>query len=637
MDIIAEDASITRSFNTVQFSSGAPFLLDGTPSMHARVNGGVTQITAGFTLTASFDSITGENQWVLDTSASASFTAGSRVEVFIAAGTVDSVSVVGLKVYEFIIGTTTSLDAAITRLMAALPNAAPAANGGLPTVNGSNYIAGMQGTINTLDALDTAQDSQHSTTQTAVADVPTVTEFEARTLLAAEYGTAANQTTLATELAKAKENTDYPDGWTIVGGPFCTYGASGTVVGVNGTQRSPSLSWSDAYTIALARLCRRLKYTETIWNSAPVASNNLEMNIGQGVSNFIIDLGGAGIEFPNAMKASNRTRIQNGFLYGKDAETLTFEDGTGGMYFKDVVFGSAVNFDGRFSTAENCKIALSWTFLASASPLAMRFLRCQRYNSSASIIFDMGGQDGAVQWEDWSGDVELKNATDAGLNLDWHGNGILKIFDSCTAGTIHVSGMYVVDENDVEWVNGVGKPTVTMVSSEAPTVEEIRTEMDDNSTELAAILNRLPTSLVSGRMDASVGAMAANVMTAAASAADLIAEIQLAITGGAYDLNTDANGSIRIVDGTGTGEIDTASGLVRLSAAGVDDIFDEVVQGAYTFRQLQRLQSAAAGGKTSGALGAEFIIRNILDTVDTVTAQVDGDGNRTAVVYDLSA
>lgn len=46
-----------------------------------------------------------------------------------------------------------------------LPNVAPAANGGLPTVNASNYIAGMQGTINTLDALDTAQDSQHSTTQ----------------------------------------------------------------------------------------------------------------------------------------------------------------------------------------------------------------------------------------------------------------------------------------------------------------------------------------------------------------------------------------------------------------------------------------------------------------------------------------
>lgn len=38
--------------------------------------------------------------------------------------------------------------------LTALPNATPAANGGLPTVNGSNYVAGVQGTKNTLDDLN---------------------------------------------------------------------------------------------------------------------------------------------------------------------------------------------------------------------------------------------------------------------------------------------------------------------------------------------------------------------------------------------------------------------------------------------------------------------------------------------------
>jgi hypothetical protein len=57
------------------------------------------------------------------------------------------------------------------------------------------------GTITTLDALDTAQDTQHATTQTAIADVPTVAEFEARTLAAADYfdpaaDTVANVTTV---------------------------------------------------------------------------------------------------------------------------------------------------------------------------------------------------------------------------------------------------------------------------------------------------------------------------------------------------------------------------------------------------------------------------------------------------------
>lgn len=49
-----------------------------------------------------------------------------------------------------------------------LPSATAGTNGGLPTVNGSNYIAGIAGTLNTLDALDTAQDSQHTATQNSI-------------------------------------------------------------------------------------------------------------------------------------------------------------------------------------------------------------------------------------------------------------------------------------------------------------------------------------------------------------------------------------------------------------------------------------------------------------------------------------
>lgn len=68
----------------------------------------------------------------------------------------------------------------------ALPAATAGGNGGVPTVNASNYVAGMQGTINTLDALDTAQDTQHGTTQSAVAtaqaDLDTLTGADGATL-----------------------------------------------------------------------------------------------------------------------------------------------------------------------------------------------------------------------------------------------------------------------------------------------------------------------------------------------------------------------------------------------------------------------------------------------------------------------
>jgi hypothetical protein len=54
----------------------------------------------------------------------------------------------------------------------------------LPTVDTNNRIVGIQGTITTLDALDTAQDTQHGTTQTAIDSLPTNAE------LATALGTA---------------------------------------------------------------------------------------------------------------------------------------------------------------------------------------------------------------------------------------------------------------------------------------------------------------------------------------------------------------------------------------------------------------------------------------------------------------
>jgi hypothetical protein len=63
------------------------------------------------------------------------------------------------------------------------------------------------GTITTLDALDTAQDTQHGTTQTAIADVPTVAEFEARTIVSANYATSAALATVDQNVDSILEDT----------------------------------------------------------------------------------------------------------------------------------------------------------------------------------------------------------------------------------------------------------------------------------------------------------------------------------------------------------------------------------------------------------------------------------------------
>lgn len=86
--------------------------------------------------------------------------------------------------------------------------------GGNVTGSVGSVLGGINttgGTITTLDALDTAQDSQHNTTQTAIADVPTNAE------LATALGTADDtvlaaiatlQTYVDTEVAAIKAKTD---------------------------------------------------------------------------------------------------------------------------------------------------------------------------------------------------------------------------------------------------------------------------------------------------------------------------------------------------------------------------------------------------------------------------------------------
>ena len=86
------------------------------------------------------------------------------------------------------------------------------------------------------------------------------------------------------------------------------------------------------------------------------------------------------------------------------------------------------------------------------------------------------------------------------------------------------------------------------------------------------IQSRLPAALVSGRIDASVGAMANNVMTAAAAAADLTTELQSGLATSAALSSLDAK--VDVVDGVvdsilvDTAEIGVAgAGLTALATA----------------------------------------------------------------------
>lgn len=191
---------------------------------------------------------------------------------------------------------------------------------------------------------------------------------------------------------------------------------------------------------------------------------------------------------------------------------------------------------------------------------------------------------------------------------------------------------------------------------------------------------RVPAALVGGRMDASVGAMAANVLTASAVAADAVTELQSGLATSAALAGVEAK--VDTVDGvvdailvdtseiglagagltalasaanlaTVAGYLDTeiaaikaktdalpaspaATGDIPSAAAIADAVHDEVVEGSVTLRQSIRLHNAVLGGKASGLATTEVTYRDLGDTVDRVVATVDADGNRSAVTRTLT-
>ena len=73
-----------------------------------------------------------------------------------------------------------------------------------------------------------------------------------------------------------------------------------------------------------------------------------------------------------------------------------------------------------------------------------------------------------------------------------------------------------------------------------------------------------------------------------------------------------------------------------LSAAGVDAILDEVIEGSMTMREALRIYLSALAGKSSGGGTSTITFRDLADSKNRISATVDADGNRTAVTLDGS-
>jgi len=74
----------------------------------------------------------------------------------------------------------------------------------------------------------------------------------------------------------------------------------------------------------------------------------------------------------------------------------------------------------------------------------------------------------------------------------------------------------------------------------------------------------------------------------------------------------------------------------RLSATGVDDIHDEVIEGALTYREITRIALSVLAGESTGGGTGTLRFRNVADTADRVVATVDANQNRTGITLDGS-
>lgn len=94
-------ATVRGTFNT-RDTDGAPITLADTPALRVYKDDGDTEDDSGITLNVGFDSRTGLHVWEVDTSADTTFySAGADFHVVLTAGTVDSISVVGVCVGQF--------------------------------------------------------------------------------------------------------------------------------------------------------------------------------------------------------------------------------------------------------------------------------------------------------------------------------------------------------------------------------------------------------------------------------------------------------------------------------------------------------------------------------------------------------
>lgn len=156
---------------------------------------------------------------------------------------------------------------------------------------------------------------------------------------------------------------------------------------------------------------------------------------------------------------------------------------------------------------------------------------CITSNASTTNVVMSFPASGAVDLivRHFSGDIGISSCVVAGSRFRFTGTAQVALNASCTAGDFILTGAGSI-------ANATAGSTVTstgfLISSRLDAASSTLATSAAQSTmqiALTDVQGRIPATLISGRLDASVGAMAANTVTASALATDAAAEIAGAV------------------------------------------------------------------------------------------------------------
>ncbi len=532
--------TLFSKFTTFRPSTGAPFTLAGTPALSVYKDGSVTQSTAGITLTTDFDGVAGLHHVAIDTSADGTFySAGSHFEIVITTGTVDSVSVVGSCVASFSLRKDSALKPTVAARTLDVSAGGEAgidwANIGSPTtavnlsatnIDVDQVVASVSGAVGSVTgAVGSVTGNVGGNVNGSVASVGANGISAAS--LAADAGTELGTAVWATTTRELTGGTNI----VLVKG-----------VGVTGFNDLDAAGVRGAVGLAAANLDTQIGTLATGANLATVAGY-LDTEI--------------------AAILADTNELQTDWANGGRLDLIL--DARASQASVDTI---DTNVDAILvDTAEIGAAGAGLTALASAANLAtltgyvdteVAAIKATTDKLDATLELSSDGQIFTA--------AALQNAPSSGGGLDAAGvraavglasanlDTQLAAIDTKTTNLpSDPADQSLIIAATTSIANLIGTPAGVSLAADVAAVQS-----DTNDLQ-----SRLPAALISGRIDATVGAMQADVLTSTALAASAVTEIQTGLS------TLDAAG-VRSAVGLAAANLDT-------QLAAIDDAIDTEV------------------------------------------------------------